>query len=73
MHVVDVDEERQQGLAALDEAELVRLLDRVDGVAAGIAKAISFEPEPCAWSRNDEKSAVAKGARTVESTLPPER
>ena len=37
--VIDEQQERHHGLAALLDAELVGLLDRVDGVAAGIGKA----------------------------------
>ena len=39
MHVVDEQQQRGELLAACDDAEFGRLLDRVGGVAAGIGKA----------------------------------
>jgi hypothetical protein len=36
VHVGDEDEEPGKALAALDDAELGGLLDRVDGIAAGL-------------------------------------
>jgi hypothetical protein len=39
MDVVDEDQQASKLLAALDDAEFRCLLDRVDGVAAGIGKA----------------------------------
>src|SRR5262249_33022263 len=42
MHVVDEDQQAGKLLAALDDAEFGGLLDRVDGVAAGIGKPDDF-------------------------------
>ena len=39
VHVGDEDEQAGELLAALDDAELGGLLDRVDGVAAGVGEA----------------------------------
>ena len=44
MHVVDEQQQRGELLAASDDAELGRLLDRVGGVAAGIGKADDLAP-----------------------------
>ena len=36
-----------------------------------LASPITLAPEPCAWSRNDEKSEVGNGVLTEPTTLPP--
>jgi hypothetical protein len=69
--VRDEDEEPGELLAALRDAELARLLDRVDGVAAALASPITLAFEACAWSRKDEKSVPGNGVFTAPKTLPP--
>ena len=53
------------------QSEFRRLLDRIDGVAAGIRNPTTLAFELCACSRNEEKSDVLSGCLTPPSTLPP--
>jgi len=59
-------------LAALDDAELGRLLDRIGGVEAGIGRARRSWPSSSAPAAgNEEKSDEFRGMRTEPTTLPP--
>ena len=72
MHVVDEQQQRGELLAARDDAEFGRLLDRVGGVAAGIGKADDlrlWRPAPAAG--RTRSPTVLIGCLTPPSTLPP--
>jgi hypothetical protein len=44
-------QQRREPLAARDDAEFRRLLDRIDGVLAGVGEAEIFALELCACNR----------------------
>ena len=58
-------------LAALDDAELGACLIELMVSPPALARPMTFAFEVCACSRNDEKSVVLSGWRTLPSTLPP--
>src|SRR6266516_3928827 len=66
------DEHEQSGklLPTLDDAELGRLLDRIDGIAAGVRQPDDFGLRGLR-SRKEEKSVPGTGWRTSPRTLPP--
>ena len=68
---VDIAGGHQQAgelLAAVDDAGFGALLDRIDGITAGIGQAaMILALEACACSRNGEKSLVLSGLRRTSN------
>jgi hypothetical protein len=72
VHVGHEHQQAGQLLAALGDAELGRLLDRVDGVAAGVGQADDLGLRRLRLQQEGrEVLRPFSGWRTLPSTLPP--